>query len=1105
MLVILGTLLSLVAAATYFVLTHKYNFWKKYGLPSPKPLPLLGNYADFILMRKNLGDTFTEICKQFPNEPIIGTYYGTEPAVIIKDPELLKLVITKDFYYFSSRELREHVHREPATKNVFSAEGDYWRVMRQNLTPVFSSAKMKKMFYLIEKRTEEYQKVLAKEINEKQIHDARSFNTRFTMDCIGSCIFGVDTNAMSSAANENPFRIISDKILDFSPKKLSKVILRSMRFAKMQMLAGLVTLLKDYTVELPATTPRKLTFTPNAFTTQTREQLALKFLPRRNDKPSKYIVTNLGRLRSFIERTGIGSNSPTIMLSVILCGVLGLLAAAYYYLYRKNTVLERKRPAAYRSFTCRWKLLEYITGEQSLGDVCVKICHQFPKEPIIGTVYGTEPAVIVKDPEILKIVFTKDFYYFNSREQAAHTHKELTFRNVFSEAGDRWRVLRQNLTPLFSSSKMKAMFHLIELNTKMYAKLLEEETKVSLVQDIKELNLRNNQPGARNDFIDYLLTFKSKDYIEGDAMASMKSKELNGSKIQIKVTHDMLAAQSLVFFAAGFETSSTTMTFSLFELAKHQDVQQRVYEELTKYLKKTEGKVTYEVTSELPYMEACVDEALRLYPVLGTLTREVVEDYTLPNGVKLEKGVRVFIPTHYMHKNPDYWPEPLKYDPERFFGDNKHTPYTYFPFGEGMRIPVSTIYKKEWLWKKPKSSARVPIPVAPSRRRDSVASSVGAASVRRLIARQPPKIPKPVVQRFTLLCVASGFCATALLPFTAFAGAEAGAIPLAIMHTVAALVAPFSPLILQKTGTRVVIAVAHVLVCILLTAHTAATPLSVLLPLYGACGFALSPMSLALYASATTLAQAAGDECRRKIVLRRALRALRAAQDLGLVCGSLLLGVALLIWPDDMSPMSQFTPVPTNATVPGWPPPEEYFPDEEYEEQTCGAAGCPDVQSLSGTALTSDGRRALVALWVLLALVALALGMYGATSAPAPPPDARSIIKDPRALLSFPMGLFIGLQQGFIYTSYIKALAAATLSMAAARGRRGALAAGGAAAHASLMLALLRWRAARTDLALPALLCARTQIVALATALAAALAGQTALEMRLRRSEGPRH
>lgn len=53
-----------------------------------------------------------------------------------------------------------------------------------------------------------------------------------------------------------------------------------MRFAKMQMMAGMVTLLKDYTVELPATTPRKVTFSPNAFTTQTKEQLTLKFLPR---------------------------------------------------------------------------------------------------------------------------------------------------------------------------------------------------------------------------------------------------------------------------------------------------------------------------------------------------------------------------------------------------------------------------------------------------------------------------------------------------------------------------------------------------------------------------------------------------------------------------------------------------------------------------------------------------------------------------------------------------------------------------------------------------------------------------------------------------------
>ncbi|KAL0867517.1 hypothetical protein ABMA27_008296 [Loxostege sticticalis] len=494
------------------------------------------------------------------------------------------------------------------------------------------------------------------------------------------------------------------------------------------------------------------------------------------------------------------------------------------------------------------------------------------------------------------------------------------------------------------------------------------------------------------------------------------------------------------------------------------------------------------------------------------------------------------------------------------------------------QIPVSTIRKKEWPWKKPKTPSRAVVPVAP-RRRDSAASSLGAASVRRLLARQPPKVPKPVVQRFTLLCLSSGLCATALLPFTAFAGAEAGAMPLAIMHAVAAVVAPFSPLILQKTGVRIVIAVSHILVCLLLTAHTVATPLSVLLPLYGICGMTLSPMSLALYVSATSLAQAAGDEIRRKIALRRALRALRAAQDFGLVLGSLMLGGALMIWPEDMTPLAQLTPAPTNASM-RWPPSDEYFLEDDYEERTCGAAGCPNTntQSVSGTSLSAEGRRYLVAVWATLALVAIGVGVYGAPSAPAPPPDARSTVRDPRALLGAPLGLFIGLQQGFIYTSYIKwygvcvggwwcawralvgagalqAIAAATLSMAAARGRRGALAAGGAAAHASLLLALLRWRAARTDLALPAvasaawgacaalwdvlqagacvggagwrgawawllgarhaglalgcgaraLLCVRSQLAALAIALPAALAAHAALELRQRRGEAMRH
>ncbi|VVC98075.1 unnamed protein product [Leptidea sinapis] len=316
------------------------------------------------------------------------------------------------------------------------------------------------------------------------------------------------------------------------------------------------------------------------------------------------------------------------------------------------------------------------------------------------------------------------------------------------------------------------------------------------------------------------------------------------------------------------------------------------------------------------------------------------------------------------------------------------------------QIPVGNFCKKEWLWRKSKTPTKMPQLVS-NRRRESVASSLGATSVRRLITRPPQKLPKPIIIRFSLLCVASGLCSTVILPFTAFAGAEAGATPLAIMHAVAAIIAPFSPIVLQRTGTRAVVAAAHVLVGILLLAHSIATPLAILLVLYALCGLMLSPMQLALAASATSFAQAAGDELKRKVMLRRALRALKAAQDVGLVFGSSMLGLALIIWPEDLLPLLQLPTRLQNYSTPGWPPSEDDLAEEDFEWYGVCIGGW------------SEAWRALCGAGAL------------------------------------------------------QAIAAVTLSMAAARGRRGALAAGGAAAHASLLLALLRWRAARTDLALP--------------------------------------
>lgn len=145
-----------------------------------------------------------------------------------------------------------------------------------------------------------------------------------------------------------------------------------------------------------------------------------------------------------------------------------------------------------------------------------------------------------------------------------------------------------------------------------------------------------------------------------------------------------------MFFGAEFETTATTLTFLFYELAKNQEVQSRLIDEVDSYYKKHEGKIEYDCLNEMPFVQACVNETLRLYPVLGIITREVAEDYTLPTGLHLEKGTRVHIPVYHIQRNPKHFPKPDEFRPERFYGDEENNirPYTFMPFGEGSRICI---------------------------------------------------------------------------------------------------------------------------------------------------------------------------------------------------------------------------------------------------------------------------------------------------------------------------------------------------------------------------------------------------------------------------------
>lgn len=192
------------------------------------------------------------------------------------------------------------------------------------------------------------------------------------------------------------------------------------------------------------------------------------------------------------------------------------------------------------------------------------------------------------------------------------------------------------------------------------------------------INERIKSGEKRNDLIDLLIDLREK-YKDDEGVDGFKFEG------------DDLVAQAMVFFSGGFETSSTTMSFTLYELALNPEVQKTLRKEIHEALEKTEGKITYEMAMTLPYLDMVISETLRKYPPLGFLDRVASADYKVPNSdLVLERNTPIFISMIGMHYDPDYFPDPEKFDPLRFTDEAKNSRpnIVYIPFGEGPHICI---------------------------------------------------------------------------------------------------------------------------------------------------------------------------------------------------------------------------------------------------------------------------------------------------------------------------------------------------------------------------------------------------------------------------------
>lgn len=143
-------------------------------------------------------------------------------------------------------------------------------------------------------------------------------------------------------------------------------------------------------------------------------------------------------------------------------------------------------------------------------------------------------------------------------------------------------------------------------------KLSNTEVEKFLRQVIREtMEYREKNNVVRKDFIHLLLQLKNKGRITEDDSFAPDDVKASGATY---LTFDEMAAHSFVFFAAGFETSSTTMTFAMYELALNQEIQDKVRGEVNSVLQRHGGKFTYEAVNEMVYLEKVFNGELKFLP-----------------------------------------------------------------------------------------------------------------------------------------------------------------------------------------------------------------------------------------------------------------------------------------------------------------------------------------------------------------------------------------------------------------------------------------------------------------------------------------------------------
>ncbi|WP_158975557.1 cytochrome P450 [Cellulophaga sp. L1A9] len=341
-----------------------------------------------------------------------------------------------------------------------------------------------------------------------------------------------------------------------------------------------------------------------------------------------------------------------------------------------------------------------------------------------------------RNPKLIKHILQKQHRKYHKSSLQTKDLAKYIGHGILTSNGEHWRTHRRMVQPAFHKKKLRNLMGTIReailleikdlpiaepidvypimsnLAFQVVAKSLfssdDIQEEMSQLQYITETNQRMLIKEMRQPYLNWWfhLSGKIKKHLnlakDGQAILHELIEERRNSAVEKDDLLDMLLQaryedgtamakaqlidEVLILFTAGHETTANALSFLIFSLAKHPEIQEKAYQEIKNISLESDDVLTQVL--ELKYIQQCIEEAMRLYPPAYIIDRVAIADDEF-EGLSIPKDSLILMSIYEIHRNEDFWEAPNEFNPDRFEASKKkeYQEY-YYPFGAGPRMCV---------------------------------------------------------------------------------------------------------------------------------------------------------------------------------------------------------------------------------------------------------------------------------------------------------------------------------------------------------------------------------------------------------------------------------